>query len=432
MNSSILQQYLTLQFIPIDDESGVDKLQKSADQLAKKLKKEKNRIAQFTLCAIDPSVSPDDPIMQEVQEHVIKNWPVFVNKAGGNNLVTYNRAVILEALSQLSQELIEIAGIIWLTGSSILKHYNLGREEEVITGWLKEIGILYENKAREIWAVSDFKLNGKLPTLNNSELQLKNYTVNVDSLKEKLYAAGGPQVINESGQNVATTNGNRYWPQNNPQNWVGDFGKIASEGISVAINSVVKTNNKEITTHLIQSNENLNNYINQLTPYFENLGSSLLNKSNSLDIRSQLLWIKESQYSDTLNESYRAAESNSLPFYIANDIAKIVPPIYPSSVDYFAKEIARVSKSDVDSTITLGVAIEAISKDLHFQKEGSQSDAKGRITLYHFISGIGKGKYKIENMTLLTGLTPETNITKTELLVWFLHDMQSIKLSLLK
>jgi hypothetical protein len=431
MNNTILQQYLTLQFIPIDDESGVDKLKKSAEQLAKKLKKEKNRISQFTLYAIDPAVSSDDPIMQEVQELVIKNWPVFVNKAGGNNLVTYNRAVILEALSLLSQEVVEIAGIIWLTGSSVLKHYNLGREEEAITEWLKVIGILYESKAREIWAVSDFKLNGKLPTLNNSELQLKNYTVNAESLKEKLFAAGGPNAINESGQNVETS-GNRYWPHNNPQHWVGDFGKIATEGISVAINSVVKANNKEVTTYLTQSNENLNNYLNQLKPYFENLGSSLLNKSNSLDLRSQLLWLKESQYSDTLNESYRIAESNSLPFYIANDIAKIVPPIYPSSVDYFAKEIARVSKSDVDNTITLGVVIGAISKDRYLQKEGPETDAQGRITLYNFVSGISKGKYEIENMTLLTGLTPETSITKTELLVWFLHDMQSIKLSLLK
>lgn len=430
MNNTILQQYLTLQFIPIDDESGVDKLQKSADHLAKKLKKEKYRISQFTLCAIDPGVSSEDPIMQEVQELVIKNWPVFVNKAGGNNLVTYNRAVILEALSQLSHEVVEIAGIIWLTGSSILKHYNLGREEEAITGWLKEIGILYENKAREIWAVSDYKLNGKLPTLENSTLQLKNYTTNADFLKEKLHAAAGPNKNNESGQ-VVETSGNRYWPNTN-QNWATDFGNIASEGIATSINSVVKANNKEVSTYVTQSNENLKAYLNLLNPYFGTLVSSLLNKSNSLDLRSQLLWIKESQYSDTLNESYRIAESNSLPFYIANDIAKIVPPIYPSSVDYFAKEIARVSNSDVDNKIQLGVAIEAISKDRYLQKDGPETDVQGRITLYHFVSGISKGKYKIENMTLLTGLTLETNVTKTELLVWFLHDMQSIKLSLVK
>lgn len=53
MSNTILQNYLTLQFIPIDDESGVDELNQSIEQLTKKLKKEKNRIVQFTLLAID-------------------------------------------------------------------------------------------------------------------------------------------------------------------------------------------------------------------------------------------------------------------------------------------------------------------------------------------------------------------------------------------
>ena len=114
MNNSILQEYLTLQFIPADDETVVDKLKKSIEQLEKKLLKEKNKIIQFTLVALDPNTSTDEPVLLEVQDLIIKNWPVYVNKAGGDNLVTYNRAVILSALDNLAND-IQLAGIISLS-----------------------------------------------------------------------------------------------------------------------------------------------------------------------------------------------------------------------------------------------------------------------------------------------------------------------------
>lgn len=429
MSNTILQNYLTSQFIPIDDESGVDKLNKSIEQLAKKLKKEKSRIAHFTLVAVDPNIPSDDEIIAEVQKLVITNWPMFVNKAGGNNLTTYNRVVILEALNQLSNESAEIAGIIWLTGSSVLKHCNLGRENEIVSEWLKEIGNKFELEARKNWAISDFKLNLKLPELSKLELELKSYTVNKDDLKEKLEAAAGSHKVNEVGQAIPT-NGNRYVVTNNPHNWVNDFGKLASDAIASSISSVSKTSNKEITTYLTESNKQLSEYLTQLKPYFEELGKALLNKSNSLDLRSQLLWIKESQYSESLNDSYRILESSLLPFYIAYDIAKIVPAIYPISIDFLAKEIARVNKSDMDTEIILTDVIEAIIKNIAIKNLFPNKNlVSGRNTLYNFIIAVANGKEEMTNLQVITGLNKDTKITKSELLVWFLHEMQVAKLS---
>jgi len=429
MNSTILQQYLSLQFIPIDDESGVEKLNKAIEVLVKKLKKEKSRIAQFTLVALDPNISPDDPILQEVQAIVIEKWPVFINKVGGNNLVTYNRAVILQTLSELCSDSIEIAGIVWLTGSSILKHYSFGREEETLKTWLSELGNKYEEEARKMWTVTDFKLNSKLPEFKNSDLQLKYNTVNKVSLKEKLYAAAGPNKLNDSGQQVGTE-GNRYWPQNNPVNWVTDFGNLASEGIASSIDAISKGNSNEVVTYLSKSDTKINEFLNQLKPYFEGLGNSLLNKSNSLDLRSQLLWLKESQFSNSLNASYREAESDLLPFFIANDVSEIIPKLYPASVDHFAKEIARVSKSNADSTTSIFDAIEAGSKNALIKNiVASNQESTGRIPLYTFIAGCFSGKHKKEELTQYTGIKNETTIPKTELLVWLLHDMQAFKLS---
>lgn len=428
MSNTILQQYLSLQFIPTDDLTGVEKLNKAIEVLVKKLKKEKHRIAQFTLVALDPNISPDDPNLQEVQAVVIEKWPVFINKAGGNNLVTYNRAVILQTLSELCLDNIEIAGIVWLTGSSIFKHYSLGREEATLSAWLKELGRNYERASREIWAVADFKLTSKLPDFTNADLQLKYNTVNKASLKQKLQAAAGPH-INEPAHNTAT-NGNPNWPNHNPQAWATEFGRIASEGISAAMDKISKTNSDEIASYFSESNNKLNEFLGQIKPYFETLGSSLINKSNSLDLRSQLLWLKESQYSNSFDDSYREADSTHLPFFIAKDITDIIPKLYPVSVDHFAKEIARVSNPDADSPIFVTEAIEAGSKNERVKALiNSDQEVQGRITLYTFIAGCFSRKYNKEDLAKHTGIKNETAILKTELLVWLLHDMQALKLS---
>lgn len=429
MSNTILQQYLSLQFIPIDDESGVEKLNKAIEVLVKKLKKDKSRIAQFTLVALDPNISPDDPILQEVQTIVIDKWSVFINKVGGNNLVTYNRAIILQTLSELCSDSIEIAGIVWLTGSSILKQYSFGREEETLKDWLKEIGNRYETEARKIWAVSDFKMTVKMPDLESPIPSTKPTLINGEYLKEKLYAAAGPQ-YHDGARNVNTTDGNRYWAHNNPHHWVTDFGNIASEAISAGVNSAIKATHKDLNASIGSTLEKITEYLKEFNPYLENLGNALLNKSHSLDLRSQLLWLKESQFSNSLNTSYRETESDLLPFFIANDISEILPKLYPASVDHFAKEIARVSKSDADKTTSILDAIEMGSKNALIKSMiASNQESTGRIPLYTFIAGCFSGKYKKEDLTKCTGIRNETTIPKTELLVWLIHDIQAFKLS---
>lgn len=429
MSNTILQQYLTLQFIPIDDELGVEKLNKAIEALVKKLKKDRQRIAQFTLIALDPNCSPDDPVLKEVQEIIIEKWPVFINKAGGNNLVTYNRSVILQSLSELCTDNVEIAGIVWLTGNSIIKHYSKGREEEILKSWLKEIGIKYESEARNLWTISDLKVAAKFPKASSNEVKLDTHTANKSYLQGRLHAAAGPNKMKENGVNEANDNANRYWPQSNA-NWVTDFGYIAAEAISGSINAVFKANNKELTEYLTQSHENINEFLDQLKPYIESVSNSMLNKSLSLDLRSQLLWLKESMYSSSLDGSYREVDSGLLPFVIANDVAKIIPKLYPTSVDYFAKEIARASAPDIDSDKPILDLIEAGEKnDLAKRIISIDYEYIGRMTLYAFIAGCYSGKYKKEELKQHTGIDHDRAVSKTELLVWLLHDIQAIKLS---
>ncbi len=431
MANSILQEYLTLQFIPMDDQTGVNKLIKSANAIEKKLRKDKNLIAPYTLVALDPQTSADDPILREVQGIITQNWSVYVNKAGGNNLITYNRAVILEVLSKLSAD-IELAGIIWLTGRSIIKYFTLEREETVLKNWLLNIGKSFEIAARDLWAVNDLKVETNFPTIKPTVPGLKSYSLNNDALKKGLSSAAGVNYIDDTGNTVTGENSNRYWANNNA-NWAGDFGRIATETISSGISAVINANNKEVSVFLKQTQEILTAYVTQLEPYFEKLSGSFLNKSNSLDKRSQLLWIKESQYSLTVGDSYRNIDAIALPFAIAKDVSDIIQPIYPTSVDFFAKEIARISRPEIDETENMNDHLSSIKDNSTITSLlKAIPDRTGRKSLFAFLTALVNKSSQIESLTEQTGIPKDAKISKAELTTWLIHDMQSIKLANIK
>lgn len=413
MSNSILQQYLNSQFISLAEDADIEKLKKTADQIEKKLRKDKHRLPQFALVAIDPNTPVSDPVLQEVQEMVIKNWPAFVNKAGGDNLVSYNRVIIMEALSSLATDA-GLAGIIWLTVSQVIKHYSLGREAELLKGWLHAIASTYETAARRNWSVSDFKLEAKLPELP----ELKTYTVSRPNLTTRLSAAAGPTYINESGTNTSSEKGNQYWPNQN-QHWTGQFGRVATEGIASAVDAVSKANSKEVGAFLSQ-------YLNGLKPYLESLGQAVVNKSNSVDLRSQLLWVKESQFSVCMNTSYREIDAAILPFAIAKDIADIIPAIYPASVDFFAKEIARVTNDGMDKPVSIKdlLGIVQQQKDAVKPLLAAGSEGSGRQEMYQFITVLVNEQATIDSIQAMTGIPETASITPADLIVWLLHGRQ--------
>ena len=106
MADSILQIFLNKQFIKHDKEEDVGKLKKAAAEVQKKLAKQKNKVISYTLVALDPNISDDEPVLDEVQTIIVKNWQTFLNSATKtkDKPVTYIRAVILQALNTLAKE----------------------------------------------------------------------------------------------------------------------------------------------------------------------------------------------------------------------------------------------------------------------------------------------------------------------------------------
>ncbi len=412
----MLQEFLDANLLPITDEGYFEKIKKTADEVAKKLTKSKAKVLSYTLTALDPDVPADNPDVIEVKELITKNWSTFSTNSK-DTPVTFIRAVMLEALEIVSKET-NFACLIWLTGRNIQSQFRIiGKEKELTSIFLMSLGKEMEKKATESWSLPS---DAKLQKLSLEIKELTGIAIDKATLQKKLEDASGPH--NQAGT-ANYGDPNQYWT-NSAQNWSYQFAPRAAQGIAEVVNKALKEQAKEISTNQTQIQEAVNKLLSQTQ-------SEILERNSLLQMRTQLLWWKESCYSTSLNQSYRGQKNGLLQILLANDYSAFVPTIYPTSVDYFLRETHRVLVKDENKKIKVSEIIN--------QVELSRTDLKnvfpepsteiGRITLLNFIKGFVWNKYTAEQFKNLVGFNDTTEMTLSDFTVWLFHDMQSLKIS---
>lgn len=420
MGKSILQEYLNLQFIPLDADSALDKLKKASTEIAKKLQKDKSKIIPYTLVALDPQTSVDDSSLAEIKDIVIKHWPVFATKAS-DFLITYLRAVALEALLSISENT-QLAGIIWLTGSSVFPYYNLDREADTLKQWLENIGDVYEQEAESQWnASANIKFGSpEQVTLNAT---ISNSQVSAETFSADLKAASAHTQY--GGENQYQTQQYNVWPN--------FFSTRAGEGLAKEINRALAAQGNGLKKGLEGYNTQLNQYFSGLGKYFEDISKQMIVGTQSIQRRSQLLWIKEALFSVGQKISYRDVPKSDLPFVLAKDMQSLITFIYPVSVDFFTKEILRNVITDADVRLSFSNLLDVKNLKSVQSILGVQNTIdSSRKPLISYIQRLVSNQTTIEQMENETGIKPESEISLTDFTVYLLHDLQSVRLSILK
>lgn len=171
MTESILQTYLNEQHIKTDAQENIESLRKAVKDVEKHLIKKKinSEFIPFTLVALDPMVKASDPVVEQVETIIIKNWPTFKNCVDKTNdkSITYVRAVILESLYQLSKEDAATAALVWLTARDVIRYYQLDGEGHAISQLLQKLADRVEENGRGAWGISQ-----KLQVNNLKEVEI--------------------------------------------------------------------------------------------------------------------------------------------------------------------------------------------------------------------------------------------------------------------
>jgi len=428
MGNSILQSFLDNQFIKTDEISHIESLKKASGAVQRMLEQKKNRlkIISYTLVALDPTISDDDPVVIEVEEVIIKQWPAFRNSVvkTKDTPITYIQAVILEALNNLSKD-INLAAIIWHTGCNIVSHYKQAGQEEVITNFLLEIGRKVEEAARKSWGLLE---NVQIGNIDPIELTLPKVNigkVNEDELKGHLLAAavhlgwaaqaGGGENPHHHGT------ANHHWPQ--------FLAERAAKGLSEEINAALTSQNKSLISISNSIKESLETYFSNLKPHLEELSSSILQSSQSINKRSDLLWWKQALYSPKLDTGYRTLDSLILAVVMAVDLADSVSPIYPKSVDFFLEETLHDVLGD---KIEKNIVLTELLEKLHLFSDAEKLlldklyyESESRKSLAVCISGVLNGEMTADEVFKYTGIDKSAKMSLAKLTVWLFHDLQA-------
>jgi hypothetical protein len=156
--TTMIQEYLNEQFIQTTEDVNFEKLKKTCADVTKKISKDKAKILAYSLVAFDPQIPADNNEIIIVKNLIIENWQTFLSNSKDTAL-TIVRAVMLDALQAVSKET-SSACLIWFASRNLFKYYKLGREKDILTSFLKEIGNRVEGEVSESWNFSpDYEID---------------------------------------------------------------------------------------------------------------------------------------------------------------------------------------------------------------------------------------------------------------------------------
>jgi hypothetical protein len=410
----MIQEYLNANLLSLTDDGDFKKLKKSAEEIAKKLAKTKTKIISYTLTASDPDISVENADIVEVKEIIIKNWSTFATNAKDTPLI-YIRAVMLEALTIISEDAKDSL-LIWYSSRNIVQYYKLiGKEKEIIFGFISKVGEDIIQKANKNWTLSHDDILTKI----NFELkEISAYGINKENLQKYLEDASGP--TNAAG--IANFESpNPYWP-NDPTNWSYQFPTRAAKGIK----NVIDPSLKAIVTIINENKIIIQNSLNKIS---EQIQTNVANKSKLLQLRSELLWWKESGYSFSTDQSYLELDKSILGIVLAYDYSAFIPAIYPKSVDYFLKETYKGINGELEKELALEDFFKTVIENAEKLKSLflEENILSGRSTLINFLNGLVWNRYQLSQFEEFLGIPLSTKLSQLELVNWFFHDFQLVK-----
>ncbi len=410
----MLQEFINEKLLRITDEENFDKLKRTSSAIVKKLNKNQAKIVSYTLIALDPEISANNPEVIEVKELIIKNWRTFLS-ISKDTPKTYIRAVVLEALEILSKEA-KFACLIWLTGRNIYKHFKLiGKEAKLIEDFMLNIGKALNDIALNSWSPR--------PVVEVKDLAVEIETlpgVSVDrtTLQKKLVHASGPT---DEGGIVPYQNPTIHWPSSGAT-WVHQFVPRAAKSISDIVDKALKEQTNNISSFQTQ-------FIEAISKTIAEIQSELIERNSLMQVRTQLLWWKESCYSLSLNQSYRGLANGLLQVLMAKDYSNYIPEVHPISVDYFLMETHRQLNSDDDSKLKISDVLKLIEQSGDELKPilMEPTTERGRMSLISFIIGLVQGKYSVKQFKNLVGISINSEISWSEFTLWSFYDFLVIK-----
>lgn len=427
MSSQIILRFLNAGLIDVGgDDAKLEKLRDTASDLAATLKKKPSKTIPFALIAFDPEAPAEDPVIKEAIDALQKRWATYVNTFSGTPVLVL-RAVLLDALVQAASEN-EKVGVAFVTSARNALPLMESRNEEAI--WaevVQDIEQRVDFQAEAQWATPE-TINVPAMTFQPpAEIEVSTQQVSIideAKLAKKFEAAAGPH------SQRGATGGNPHWPQNNPQQWVGEFGDRMAAAVAEAIRAVAKGSEIEpinLAGPLEGLTQAVSTYVNETL-------KAVSGATAGLERRTNLIWWKETLYSPSARVSYRAMPAYTAAALMALDLHRQVPTLSPASVAAFLHEaVLSLSSIDIAESRPIRDLLTEASTSEHLVPLRQSAvelvpEPIGRGPILGLI-GYGADRPPLDERAFrrLVGVPPSTALTVPQWATWVFRELQAAR-----
>ncbi len=417
MDDKFLQDFLRTGLFDIgDSDERLKWLQESIADLKKKFEENNSLLHKFTLVALDPNISDNEPVMIETEKIITDHWKALRGKYTEmpRNII---RGVILNALNSVGTADPYAARIIYLTALNFYPYAKLNSEKQLVHEMLKSLGEIAEKDAVSEWSLFEEVPSVKLSTLKISDLKFGEPQIPLEELKAKLKTA-------------AKRDPQGHDPYSHPEQWSTHFSNNAGEAIGKAVNDAFITFSKSLSPTAIETP--INRFFSEFKKALDASLKTSFSSLTAVERRSKLLWWKETLYSPSQKRSYRGLDKILLPAIMGFDLNNQVPEITPISVDYLLRDTLYLLIDKQDTPVNFSDYLTQISteniKPILKPFFNKLNENEGRISVTDFIALLLNDRVNIKDFKLRTGIDETETITLTNLSVVVLHDLLTQRL----
>ena len=339
--------------------------------------------------------------------------------------------MLLDALITACGRNDTVAAAFVASARNVLPFMEVGDEQEIWANIVADIERSVEARAEKEWvtpaAISVPDIKFKPPATD--EIRISSKEVNTTSLGQKFMAAAGPH-FNSPNQGQVATQGNPYWPQNDPGNWNLEFGRRTAETVGEAITRAVGGLSIEGIDLPAFTQEMTSVLSGHLTATLQAVSSA----AAGLQRRTNLLWWKEALFSPSARMSYRDMTSSDAAALMAFDMHQQIPTFSPASVAAFLREtVIALPTLDREETASIRELVEKtrdaeILSQLRTEAGNLVSAPAGRCSVLAMI-GHPDTRHQLDDRGFRdrVGVKPDTALTLPDWSVWMFRELQAAR-----
>lgn len=420
MPQTVLEQLLERRLIPIDDDPTLEKVQAAADELAKKIRSAKIPATAATLVALDPQISPTEPLGDLVMVELRKHWK-SVDQKHPDRPMTLVRGILADALQQAGKDP-SVAAIVTLTARSYWPYTALHAELGVWEGVLQTLGERAATAATTAWEGTGKDASIEIPAFELALSRAQAGKVDAALLAPYLAAAAGPSSNPPAGvtanAGVASSSGHAM-----QASWANNFGQIASTGVAGVVNAALQATAKSID--LSAAGESIEAFVRSFAAQID----SAVRPIRATALKTEVLMWREALFSTSLRSGYRRLSPAVRTLVQACDLHALVPAHSPLAVESLLEEAARAVGDGEPMTIPdfLAALVQETPTELA-SVVGKTRPQTGRGPLLALLrEAIAEGSPP-DSLDQRLGVGSTVAIPLHELAMWVFRDLQADRL----